>query len=169
MDKHDASEVIEAAGHLIDSGILNGIFDTVVRHGASFEVLRFTIGRTNEEPSLLTMRVNARSDAVLRDLVEDLVPLGCQLARVQDASTRPTDRDGCAPTDFYSTTNHETHIRRHGQWMTVEGQRMDAAIVIEGSRVVCRKLRVLTWTWAISCLILAATLGSSSQKATARS
>ncbi len=143
MDKHGASEVIEAAGHLIDSGILNGIFDTVVRHGASFEVLRFTIGRTNEEPSLLTMRVNARSDAVLRDLVEDLVPLGCQLARVQDASTRPTDRDGCAPADFYSTTNHETHIRRHGQWMTVEGQRMDAAIVIEGSRVVCRKLRDL--------------------------
>ena len=42
-----ASEVVEAAGHLIDSGLLNGIFDTVIRHGGSFEVLRFSIGRTN--------------------------------------------------------------------------------------------------------------------------
>src|SRR5712692_8715923 len=141
MDKRDASEVIEAAGHLIDSGILNGIFDTVVRHGASFEVLRFSIGRTNEEPSLLTMRVSAANDAVLRDLVEDLVPLGCQLARVQDAATRAADRDGCVPADFYSTTNHETHIRRNGHWITVQAQRMDAAVVIDGSQAVCRTLR----------------------------
>ena len=54
-----ASEVVEASGHLIDSGILNGIFDTVIRHDASFEVLRFTIGSTNDEPSLLWMRVTA--------------------------------------------------------------------------------------------------------------
>ena len=54
-----ASEVVEASGHLIDSGILNGIFDTVIRHNATFEVLRFTIGRTNAEPSLLSMRVTA--------------------------------------------------------------------------------------------------------------
>ena len=29
--------------------------------------------------------------------------------------TRVADQDGCAPVDFYSTTNHETHIRRGGQ------------------------------------------------------
>ena len=34
-----ASEVVEASGHLIDSGLLNGIFDTVIRHNASFEVM----------------------------------------------------------------------------------------------------------------------------------
>ena len=80
-----ASEVVEASGHLIDSGILNAIFDTVIRHGASFEVLKFSIGRTNNEPSLLTMRLNAESRAVIRDLVEDLVPLGCQIAKPLDA------------------------------------------------------------------------------------
>jgi lysine-ketoglutarate reductase/saccharopine dehydrogenase-like protein (TIGR00300 family) len=138
-----ASEVVEAAGHLIDSGILNGIFDTVIRHGASFEVLRFTIGRTNAEPSLLTMRVTAESGEVLRSLVEDLVPLGCLIVTGQDATTRAADLDGCAPVDFYSTTNHETHVRRRGQWTTVADQRMDAAIVLEGERAVCRKLRNL--------------------------
>ncbi len=57
-----ASEVVEASGHLIDSGLLNGIFDTVIRHGGTFEVLRFTIGRTNDEPSLLSMRVTADTE-----------------------------------------------------------------------------------------------------------
>ncbi len=146
-----ASEVVEASGHLIDSGILNGIFDTVIRHGASFEVLRFTIGRTNAEPSLLTMRVTADTDAVLRDLVENLVPMGCLIVSGQDAQTRAADRDGCAPVDFYSTTNHETHIRRHGQWIGVGDQRMDAAIVVDGDRAVCRKLRDLRRGDAVVC------------------
>ena len=57
-----ASEVVEASGHLIDSGILHGIFDTVIRHNATFEVVRFTIGRTNAEPSLLTLRVTGSVD-----------------------------------------------------------------------------------------------------------
>ena len=136
-----ASEVVEASGHLIDSGILNAIFDTVIRHGASFEVLQFSIGRTNTEPSLLTMRLNADDQATILDLVEDLVPLGCQIARPQDAMTRTADQDGCAPVDFYSTTNNETHIRRDGGWITVQHQRMDSTIVLDGDQATCRKLR----------------------------
>ena len=146
-----ASEVVEASGHLIDSGILNGIFDTVIRHGGSFEVVTFNIGRTNAEPSLLTMRVNADSDAALRNLVENLVPLGCQIVGGRDATVRIADHDGCAPIDFYSTTNHETRIRRGGQWLTVEQQRMDAAIVVDGDRAVCRKLRDVRKGEAVVC------------------
>ena len=146
-----ASEVVEASGHLIDSGLLNGIFDTVIRHGGSFEVLRFSIGRTNLEPSVLSMRVSADSDHVLRDLVEDLVPLGCNIAAAQDVVLRAADLDGCAPADFYSTTNHETHVRHEGQWIPVDHQRMDAAIVIAGRRAVCRKLRDLRAGDAVVC------------------
>jgi lysine-ketoglutarate reductase/saccharopine dehydrogenase-like protein (TIGR00300 family) len=146
-----ASEVVEAAGHLIDSGLLNGIFDTVIRHGGSFEVLRFTIGRTNAEPSLLSMRVTADDDGVLRELVEDLVPLGCNVLSGEDVSVRLADLDGCAPPDFYSTTNHETHVRIKGQWITVEHQRMDAAIVVAGDRAMCRKLRDLRIGDAVVC------------------
>ncbi len=146
-----ASEVVEASGHLIDSGILNGIFDTVIRHGGSFEVVTFNIGRTNAEPSLLTMRVNADSDAALRNLVENLVPLGCQIVGGRDATVRIADHDGCAPIDFYSTTNHETRIRRGGQWLTVQQQRMDAAIVVDGDRAACRKLRDVRKGEAVVC------------------
>jgi lysine-ketoglutarate reductase/saccharopine dehydrogenase-like protein (TIGR00300 family) len=136
-----ASEVVEASGHLIDSGILNGIFDTVIRHNATFEVLKFAIGRTNAEPSLLSMRVIAPSEDDLRKVVENLVPLGCQIKSRQDAITRAADLDGCAPPDFYSTTNHETHVRHKGHWLPVADQRMDAALVIESGHAMCRKLR----------------------------
>src|SRR4029077_20679285 len=88
------------------SDLLNGIFDTVIRHNASFEVMRFTIGKTNDEPSLLRMRVTAESEEAVRPIVENLVPLGCLIVSKQDVMTRVADLDGCAPADFYSTTNH---------------------------------------------------------------
>jgi len=146
-----ASEIVEASGHLIDSGILNGIFDTVIRHGGTFEVLKFSIGRTNAEPSVLSMRVTAESGAVLQELVEDLVPLGCNIASAQNVTVRAADLDGCAPADFYSTTNHETHVRVDEQWVVVEQQRMDAAIVVTEGQASCRKLRDIRKGDAVVC------------------
>src|SRR5438477_8905436 len=101
------TEIVEAEGHLIDSQLLNAMFDTVVRHDGSFEVLEFRIGRTNDEPSFVSMRVTAPEPPILSELLAELVALGCRVARVEDAHTTAADRDGCAPEDFYSTTNHQ--------------------------------------------------------------
>ena len=136
-----ASEIVEAEGHLIDSQLLNAMFDTVVRHDGSFEVLEFRIGRTNDEPSFVSMRVSAAGAEPLTALLEELVTLGCRVARIEDAHLVAADRDGCAPDDFYSTTNHQTFVRIGGAWIAVAAQRMDAAIVVERGGAVCRKLR----------------------------
>ncbi len=135
------SEVVEAEGHLIDSQILNVVFDTVVKHNASFDVLKFNIGRRNDEPSSISMRISAASEDELEDVLEELVALGCRLADDQDALTRVAERDGCVADDFYSTTNHKTLVRIGGQWVEVQKQRMDAVVVIEGAAASCRKLR----------------------------
>ncbi len=135
------SEVVEAEGHLIDSQILNVVFDTVVRRGGSFDVLKFSIGRSNDEPSFISMRISSPTQQGLREVLEELVALGCRMAEPQDATLNPADRDGCVPDDFYSTTNHRTMVRHRGTWTTVEQQRMDAVIVMEQGRAVCRKLR----------------------------
>src|SRR5438552_18971059 len=95
------TEVVEAEGHLIDSQLLNAMFDTVVRHDGSFEVLEFRIGRTNDEPSFVSMRVTAPAPDTLSELLAELVGLGCRVARVEDAHTVPADRHGCAPEDVY--------------------------------------------------------------------
>jgi lysine-ketoglutarate reductase/saccharopine dehydrogenase-like protein (TIGR00300 family) len=162
MTPISVSEVVEAEGHLIDSQLLNGMFDTVVRHDAAFEVLEFRIGRTNDEPSFVSMRITAPADNVLSELLAELVGLGCRVARGEDAQSVAADRDGCAPEDFYSTTNHQTFIRRGGDWIAVDHQRMDAAIVIEeglgaeahsakAARAGCRKLREIRKGDAVVC------------------
>ena len=122
---------------------MNAMFDTVVRHDAAFDVLEFRIGRTNDEPSFVSMRVTAKGPHALTEVLEELVALGCRVARAEDAHTVQADRDGCAPEDFYSTTNHQTHVRLGGEWVAVGRQRMDAAIVVDGERAACRKLRDL--------------------------
>jgi lysine-ketoglutarate reductase/saccharopine dehydrogenase-like protein (TIGR00300 family) len=135
------SEVVRAEGHLIDSQLLNVIFDTVVKREASFDVLKFTIGRTNEDPSKISMRVTAKTEAGLQALLEELSALGCRLAQDHNVVVRPAEQDRCVPDDFYSTTNYRTRVRHGGRWLDVERQRMDAVIVIEGGRAICRKLR----------------------------
>ena len=145
------SEVVEAEGHLIDSQILNVVFDTVVKHAASFDVLKFNIGRSNDEPSSISMRISAPTEETLGKVLEELVALGCRLADKHDAQVRSADRDACVPDDFYSTTNHRTMVRLDGQWVDVDRQRMDAVIVIDSGGAHCRKLRDVRKGDAIVC------------------
>ena len=145
------SEVVEAEGHLIDSQILNAVFDTVVKSNATFDVLKFDIGRSNDAPSFVSMRISAPTEHILGQVIEELVALGCRLAEQHDALLRQADRDGCVPDDFYSTTNHRTHVRHRGQWIEVERQRMDAVIVVEQGRAICRKLRDVNTGDAVVC------------------
>jgi lysine-ketoglutarate reductase/saccharopine dehydrogenase-like protein (TIGR00300 family) len=145
------SETVEARGHLIDSGDLQGILTTIVEHEASYEILRFEVGRTNEEPSHLAIRLHADTADSLANLLEKLSPYGCYVGGAPDALVRLADMDGAAPDDFYSTTNHRTEVRVNGQWVSVDQQRMDAAIVVENGRAVCRKLRDLRKGEAVIC------------------
>jgi lysine-ketoglutarate reductase/saccharopine dehydrogenase-like protein (TIGR00300 family) len=145
------SSVVHAEGHLVDSQILAGIFDAVIRHHSRFEVQEFSIGRTNEEFSHLRLKVTSPSAELLDVLLEDLLALGCHSEAERDAVTRPADKDGCAPEDFYSTTNHRTYARIGGRWIEVQHQRMDAVIVIEDGTASCRKLRDIVQGDRIVC------------------
>ena len=141
QNSHAHSAVVAAEGHLIDSNILNAIFDKVIERGGEFEVQRFTIGRTNDEFSRISLKVSAATAPALRRLVEDLMQLGCNPEQENDALLRVVERDGSVADDFYSTTNLRTHVRVAGEWLEVERQRMDAVVVVDGGRASCRKLR----------------------------
>ena len=136
-----ASDTIEAKGHLIDSGLLSAIFDKIIEFRASYEILTFDIGRTNDDPSRIEMRINAPDDQALGEILQQLTTFGCHPVRERDVLVRPAEKDRCVPDDFYSTTNHRTQVRLDGRWVEVEQQRMDAVIVTSGQRAACRKLR----------------------------
>jgi lysine-ketoglutarate reductase/saccharopine dehydrogenase-like protein (TIGR00300 family) len=140
-DTYPYSAIIGAQGHLIDSKILNTIFDIVIERGGAFEVVDFEIGRTNDDFSRVVLKVSAPTPTALQRLAEDLMPLGCHPVEEHNATVGTVDRDGSVPDDFYSTTNMRTHVRVAGTWVQVEQQRMDAVIVLDGDRALCRKLR----------------------------
>jgi lysine-ketoglutarate reductase/saccharopine dehydrogenase-like protein (TIGR00300 family) len=135
------SETVEAEGHLIDSGNFQSILTTVVEHGSEYEIVRFDVGRHNAEGSHLELKLTCATDDRLQDLLSKLSVFGCFVEGTPNALLRPADQDGAAPEDFYSTTNHRTSVFLDGAWVAVGKQRMDAAIVVTGSRVECRKLR----------------------------
>src|SRR5438477_1066345 len=134
-------ELVEAQGHLIDSHVMEQIFDKVVEYNSRFEVEQFRIGRTNSDPSYLRLKVEAPSQDIMEHLLQQLVGLGCSPVDSGDAQLRAVERDCCAPEDFYSTTNHRTLIRHGQQWLEVENQRMDALVVVQDGHAVCRRLR----------------------------
>ena len=147
-----ASDTIEAAGHLIDSGLLSSIFDKIIEFKASYEVLTFDIGRTNDDPSRIHMRITAPDQAALDELLQQLTTFGAHPVAERNVVLKPAEKDRCVPDDFYSTTNHRTHVRLDGRWVEVERQRMDAVIVVSpDNRAACRKLRDVRAGEAVVC------------------
>jgi len=136
-------EVVEAQGHLIDSHVMEQIFDTVVEYNGRFEVEQFRIGRTNAESSYLRLKLETAQAQEMQQLLGQLLGLGCSPVVTGDATLATVERDCCAPEEFYSTTNHHTEVRHADRWVEVDNQRMDAMVVVEGGRAACRRLRDL--------------------------
>src|SRR5215470_3112619 len=86
-------EVVEAEGHLIDSQVMERIFDTVVEYGGRFEVERFQIGRTNSEPSRLRLKVETQSEEQMEQMLAQLLGLGCALVDTGDAELRAVEKN----------------------------------------------------------------------------
>jgi lysine-ketoglutarate reductase/saccharopine dehydrogenase-like protein (TIGR00300 family) len=136
-------EVVEAEGHLIDSHVMEQIFDKVVEANGRFEVDEFRIGRTNSEPSYLRLRLETPTKHQMEHLLAQILPIGCSPVDSGDAVLKPAERDCCAPEDFYSTSNHRTFVRVAGEWVEVKNQRMDAMVVVNTEGAACRRLRDL--------------------------
>jgi lysine-ketoglutarate reductase/saccharopine dehydrogenase-like protein (TIGR00300 family) len=143
MSSNQIHEVVEAEGHLIDSHIMERIFDTVIEYSGRYEVEQFRIGRTNSDASYLRLKVETGTPEQMDSLLGQLLGLGCASVEGGDAELKVLDRDRCAPEDFYSTTNYRTLVKVNGKWVETQQHRMDGAIVIRDGQAYCRKLRDL--------------------------
>lgn len=124
-------EDIQAEGHLVDSNILARIMSGIVELDGEFEVLSFQIGRGNENPSTMSMRVYGRDGSHLTELLRMLHSLGVVPAHPGDVSVEPAPADGVFPEGFYATTNLETLVRIDGLWHPVWGTEMDLGVCVD--------------------------------------
>ncbi len=144
------SRVIQLQGHLLDSGLVNRALDTIVSGGGSFQVLNFDLGEQRQDVSTAEVKVSAPDVEVIEDIMGQLVDLGAVVTvdhAVVDAQLEAVVQAGVAPDDFYVTAIYPTEVSVGGQWIRVQGQRMDGAIAItrtpEGPVARCKLLRDL--------------------------
>ncbi|HKH25327.1 MAG TPA: hypothetical protein VKA42_07675, partial [Acidimicrobiales bacterium] len=109
-----ATETIEVAGHIVDSLILAKILDTILDAGCDYEIVEFTIGKTNVDSSRARIEVSGDDD-VLGPLLDDLQIHGANRSATSDAILAPAEADGVFPAGFYSTTNLATDVRIDGE------------------------------------------------------
>jgi len=144
------TRTIQMQGHLLDAGILNRALDLVVERGGSFKVLNFNLGVERQSTSMADVRVSAPDHQVMEDIMTDLIEMGAvdRPTEERDAVLEPVLLAGVGPDDFYVTTIYPTEVRINGQWVRVQGQRMDGAIAVldtpAGPVARCKLLRDLT-------------------------
>jgi lysine-ketoglutarate reductase/saccharopine dehydrogenase-like protein (TIGR00300 family) len=126
-----ATERLEMQGHIIDSGALMKLMDTIMDLGGEFEIEEQRYGRRKEEASYVRLQVKAPSEKVLEQILLSCQSLGANLYETSDVQTVPAPRDGALPDGFYSTTNLKTEARVEGRWLLAEDQEMDLALVID--------------------------------------
>ncbi|MGK7930397.1 MAG: TIGR00300 family protein [Microcystaceae cyanobacterium] len=127
------SRVVQMKGHLLDAGIMNKALDLVVDNGGSFRVLNFDLGVERESTSAADVRISAPSHEIMEEMMMELIDLGATTRpqEICDVNTEIVEKDGVAPDDFYVTTIYPTEVRVKGQWVKVQNQRMDGAIVVQ--------------------------------------
>ncbi len=130
-----------AKGHLIDSGILAQILNTIVSDGSDYEIVEFKVGKTNAQESVLELDLICETEEKMQALSAKLVQFGSYEKQPPEAVFKVSPGDKCVPEDFYSTTNHRTEVFYSKKWRQVANQRMDAVIVLEKDGPVCKKLR----------------------------
>ncbi|OYT52872.1 MAG: TIGR00300 family protein [Candidatus Altiarchaeales archaeon ex4484_2] len=127
------TETIELKGHIIDSLILPKVLDTIMEMEGSFEILQLDVGKTKTDESHCRIKVEGS-----KELFNELEILGALLPK-KEVKTVKAPRDSVLPDEFYGTTNHPTHIYLNDDWVQVEDLEMDAVIVVQGDRAVCRR------------------------------
>ena len=143
------TRTIHMEGHLLDAGIMNKALDLVVENGGSFKVLNFNLGIERQSTSVADIRISAPSHQLMEEISRQLIDLGAVAPpqEVCDVRTETVTQVGVAPDDFYVSTIYPTEVRVNGEWIGVQQQRMDAAIVISEDNnqttASCRILRDL--------------------------
>ncbi|MEL6442048.1 MAG: TIGR00300 family protein [Cyanobacteria bacterium J06621_8] len=141
-----ASRVLHIEGHLLDAGIMNQALDLVVDSGGSFKVLNFNLGIERQSTSQAEVRVSAPDNEVMGKILGQLIETGAIAPQEEagNAVTEVCELDGVAPDDFYVSNIYPTEVRVNEEWVRVQKQRMDGAIVVrEDAQVITAECRIL--------------------------
>lgn len=125
------SREIELSGHIIDSLTLPKTLDIIMDKGGDFKIEEINIGKKKSDISRAKIIVSHDDPSILDEVLDELNNIGASISTIQDISLELSPKDKVVPRNFYSTTNHMTHVLYDGDWLLVEDIEMDCMIVID--------------------------------------
>jgi lysine-ketoglutarate reductase/saccharopine dehydrogenase-like protein (TIGR00300 family) len=122
---------IKLSGHIIDSLILPSTLDIIMDMGGDFKIIELDVGKRKSDISIAKIIVSADSSSLLNQILDELSEIGASISEIKEAEIIASLKDKVAPENFYSTTNHVTHVLINGDWLLVDDIEMDCMIVIK--------------------------------------
>ncbi len=135
------SSEIELRGHLIDSLILTKVFDGIMDHDGSFEVLDIQVGKRKKDESYAKLLVTGKNAKNLNIILNYVYRQGATSRIQKNAVLKVSTKNMVMPDNFYSTTNNPTQIFLTNKWIDVENMMMDKCIVVKGKKAICGPIR----------------------------
>ena len=135
------SSEIELRGHIIDSLILTKVFDGIMDHGGSFEVLDIKIGKKKKDQSYAKLLVIGNNAKNLDVILNYVYRHGATSITPKDVKLMSAGKDMVMPDNFYSTTNNPTRIFLNNKWIDVGNTMMDKCIVVKAKKAMCVPIR----------------------------
>ena len=135
------SSEIELRGHIIDSLILTKVFDGIMDHGGSFEVLDIQVGKKKKDESYAKLLVIGKNEKNLDRILNYAYRQGATSKTQSDVKLNTALKDMVMPDNFYSTTNNQTQIFLKNKWIDVENIMMDKCIVVKAKKATCVPIR----------------------------
>ncbi len=124
------SREVELEGHIIDSGIMEHVLDSILDMGGDFEILEFNVGKRKTDTSYARVLITGTDSENLDAIISTLHRHGARLVESNDVTLFPAEGNRIVPKGFYSTTNHPTQIRIGNEWIPVQNIEMDCLIVV---------------------------------------
>jgi lysine-ketoglutarate reductase/saccharopine dehydrogenase-like protein (TIGR00300 family) len=122
---------VKLSGHIIDSLILPKTLDLIMDMGGDFNILEFQIGKRKKDTSYARIQVIGEDESHLGEILDELSEIGAPVVEIKEVQLLASKKDKTLPPDFYSTTNHPTYVRHHGEWIPVENIEMDCTILVD--------------------------------------
>lgn len=130
---------IELDGHIIDSGIMEHVLDSILDMGGDFEIVEFNVGKKKTDTSYARVLITADNLDELDRIMSRLHRHGARFVDIENVRLVAAEGNRIVPKGFYSTTNYPTMIKLDGEWIPVEKIEMDCLIVVlpDEGRAVC--------------------------------
>ena len=122
---------IELFGHIIDSLLLPKTLDIIMDQGGDFKIINLDVGKRKSDISKANIIVSADSSSLLNQILDELGEVGVTISNTEEIELVLSPKDKVAPNNFYSTTNHVTHVFYKGNWLLVENIEMDCMVIID--------------------------------------